>query len=224
MCAAQQWLCVACIAGNCCVLCGHCTTKITLVTAVSPLVAHRIALHCNICCCLQVLLQLFFECLQAPHLIFIEEDLQVRVWGLHVCVCACLSCLLGSVLCCAVLPLECWHIVFEKRTADTPAFACPFLLLSRDDTVVLTPACVLSLHTRAMQQVAPDFFSYMEATAPLLDADPSLWCISAWNDHGQQGRASNVSALYRTDGEWPRVGRMQQLIKWWCLATTAVQA
>lgn len=29
-----------------------------------------------------------------------------------------------------------------------------------------------------------DFLEYFEATAPLLDADPSLWCISSWNDNG----------------------------------------
>ena len=35
--------------------------------------------------------------------------------------------------------------------------------------------------------------------AQLLDADPTLLCVSAWNDHGQRGRASNATALYRTD-------------------------
>jgi len=48
-------------------------------------------------------------------------------------------------------------------------------------------------------EIAPDFFSYFEATAPLLRTDPSIWCISAWNDHGQAGRASDNKALYRTD-------------------------
>lgn len=48
-------------------------------------------------------------------------------------------------------------------------------------------------------QVAPDFLSYFTATAPLLDQDPSLWCVSAWNDHGQSGRALDNTALYRTD-------------------------
>lgn len=48
-------------------------------------------------------------------------------------------------------------------------------------------------------EVAPDFFSYFAATAALLDNDNSIWCISAWNDHGQHGRAENITALYRTD-------------------------
>jgi alpha-1,3-mannosyl-glycoprotein beta-1,2-N-acetylglucosaminyltransferase len=34
-------------------------------------------------------------------------------------------------------------------------------------------------------QLSPDFFSFFEATAPILDADPSLYCVSSWNDHGQ---------------------------------------
>lgn len=71
----------------------------------------------------KMLLQLFFECLQAPRLIFLEEDLEV----------------------------------------------------------------------------APDFFTYFAATASLMDQDKSILCISAWNDHGQAGRALNNTALYRTD-------------------------
>lgn len=81
--------------------------------------------YCNLALHYKTLLQLFFECLSAPRLIFLEEDLEV----------------------------------------------------------------------------APDFFSYFEATAPLLDQDSSLYCVSAWNDQGQVGRASNTTALYRTDGE-----------------------
>ena len=33
-------------------------------------------------------------------------------------------------------------------------------------------------------QVAPDFFSYMEATSSLLDHDPTLYAVSAYNDNG----------------------------------------
>ncbi len=29
-----------------------------------------------------------------------------------------------------------------------------------------------------------DFLTYMEAAAALLDEDPTLWCISSWNDNG----------------------------------------
>lgn len=48
-------------------------------------------------------------------------------------------------------------------------------------------------------EVAPDFFSYFEATAPLMAKDSSIYCVSAWADHGQRGRAQDSRALYRTD-------------------------
>ena len=34
-------------------------------------------------------------------------------------------------------------------------------------------------------ELAPDFFPYFEALAPVLDHDDRLLCISSWNDHGQ---------------------------------------
>uniref|UniRef100_K7G9J9 Alpha-1,3-mannosyl-glycoprotein 2-beta-N-acetylglucosaminyltransferase n=1 Tax=Pelodiscus sinensis TaxID=13735 RepID=K7G9J9_PELSI len=50
-------------------------------------------------------------------------------------------------------------------------------------------------------EVAPDFFEYFQATFPLLLADPSLWCVSAWNDNGkeQMVEAGRPELLYRTD-------------------------
>jgi len=49
--------------------------------------------------------------------------------------------------------------------------------------------------------VSPDFYEYFCGTRWLLDADPSLFCISAWNDNG---RASLIDLtankkLYRSD-------------------------
>lgn len=79
--------------------------------------------YCNLSVHYHMLLELFFDCLEAPRLLFLEKDLEI----------------------------------------------------------------------------APDFFSYFAAMAPVLDADQSLMCVSAWNDHGQSGRASNTSAAYRTD-------------------------
>ncbi|CAM9982748.1 unnamed protein product, partial [Hapterophycus canaliculatus] len=34
-------------------------------------------------------------------------------------------------------------------------------------------------------EIAPDFFEYFSATAPLLDQDETLMAVSAWNDNGQ---------------------------------------
>jgi len=49
-------------------------------------------------------------------------------------------------------------------------------------------------------EIAPDFFDYFAATAPLLD-DPNenLLAVSAWNDNGQTGHVSDAQALYRSD-------------------------
>lgn len=50
--------------------------------------------------------------------------------------------------------------------------------------------------------VSPDFFEYFSATYPLLRADPSLWCVSAWNDNGKGNLVdvtNGAETLYRTD-------------------------
>ena len=33
--------------------------------------------------------------------------------------------------------------------------------------------------------VSPDFFSYFSVLRGLLDRDPTIWCVSAWNDNGK---------------------------------------
>lgn len=49
--------------------------------------------------------------------------------------------------------------------------------------------------------MAPDFFEYFAGTFPLLRADKTLWCISAWNDNGKEGLIdeSSPDLLYRSD-------------------------
>jgi GNT-I family len=36
-------------------------------------------------------------------------------------------------------------------------------------------------------QLAVDFFPFFRRTAQLLDEDPTLYCVSSWNDNGQVG-------------------------------------
>ncbi|XP_030638228.1 alpha-1,3-mannosyl-glycoprotein 2-beta-N-acetylglucosaminyltransferase a [Chanos chanos] len=50
-------------------------------------------------------------------------------------------------------------------------------------------------------EVAPDFFEYFRALYPVLKSDPTLWCVSAWNDNGREGYVDpgKASVLYRTD-------------------------
>ena len=45
-------------------------------------------------------------------------------------------------------------------------------------------------------EISPDFFSYFEETLPLLYADPSLFCISGWND---QGKIEHVHSPGKSD-------------------------
>ncbi|VDN24466.1 unnamed protein product [Gongylonema pulchrum] len=49
--------------------------------------------------------------------------------------------------------------------------------------------------------IADDFFSYFTALKPVLIADPTVWCISAWNDNGGANitERKHSEQLYRTD-------------------------
>ncbi|CAG4957928.1 unnamed protein product [Parnassius apollo] len=49
--------------------------------------------------------------------------------------------------------------------------------------------------------ISPDFFEYFLGTYPLLHKDPSIWCISAWNDNGKKEviDLSRPELLHRTD-------------------------
>ena len=62
-------------------------------------------------------------------------------------------------------------------------------------------------------EIAPDFFEYFEATKALLDKDPTLWCVSAWNDNGKTGRVKGNDLLYRTDF-FPGLGWMLKKSLW----------
>ncbi|XP_040571917.1 alpha-1,3-mannosyl-glycoprotein 2-beta-N-acetylglucosaminyltransferase isoform X1 [Lepeophtheirus salmonis] len=50
-------------------------------------------------------------------------------------------------------------------------------------------------------EISPDFFEYFEATLPILRSDPTLWCVSAWNDNGKEKIIDKTkpNLLYRTD-------------------------
>mmetsp|Transcript_27711 Transcript_27711/g.38540 ORF Transcript_27711/g.38540 Transcript_27711/m.38540 type:complete len:462 (-) Transcript_27711:74-1459(-) len=62
-------------------------------------------------------------------------------------------------------------------------------------------------------EVASDFFDYMQTSANFLDSDPSIICISAWNENGQEDFAKDSSALMRTD-IFPDYGWMIQADFW----------
>ena len=62
-------------------------------------------------------------------------------------------------------------------------------------------------------EIAPDFFSYFEALTPILESDPSLLCVSAWNDNGIESLSKNNSQLHRTDF-FPGLGWMLTRALW----------
>eukprot|EP01126_Amoeba_proteus_P042791 TRINITY_DN4661_c0_g1_i11.p1 TRINITY_DN4661_c0_g1~~TRINITY_DN4661_c0_g1_i11.p1 ORF type:complete len:259 (-),score=38.25 TRINITY_DN4661_c0_g1_i11:298-1074(-) len=62
-------------------------------------------------------------------------------------------------------------------------------------------------------EVSIDFFPYMLRMRSLLLADPTLFCISGWNDNGRPGLVKNNSAVYRSDF-FPGLGWMMSLKMW----------
>lgn len=67
--------------------------------------------------------------------------------------------------------------------------------------------------------VSIDFFEYFIATGPLLEADPTLFCVSAWNDNGQASHAHDPATLHRTD-LFPGLGWMMAASFWDEIAPT----
>ncbi|XP_060073454.1 alpha-1,3-mannosyl-glycoprotein 2-beta-N-acetylglucosaminyltransferase-like [Ylistrum balloti] len=62
--------------------------------------------------------------------------------------------------------------------------------------------------------ISPDFFEYFSATYPILTSDPSVWCVSAWNDNGKNGMVSEeAELLYRSDF-FPGLGWMMERKTW----------
>jgi len=64
-------------------------------------------------------------------------------------------------------------------------------------------------------EISPDFFEYFTATLPVLKADKTLWCVSAWNDNGKTGLINETTPelLYRTDF-FPGLGWMMTKDLW----------
>jgi len=63
--------------------------------------------------------------------------------------------------------------------------------------------------------LAPDFFEYFLGTYPILKRDPTLWCVSAWNDNGKVGLVDENAPdlVYRTDF-FPGLGWMLRKSIW----------
>ena len=61
--------------------------------------------------------------------------------------------------------------------------------------------------------LSPDFLRLFWQSAWLLERDPSLWCVSAWNDQGFPHTATDARQLLRTD-YFPGLGWMIRAATW----------
>ncbi|EIE21727.1 hypothetical protein COCSUDRAFT_83516, partial [Coccomyxa subellipsoidea C-169] len=60
---------------------------------------------------------------------------------------------------------------------------------------------------------SPDFLAFFQATAGLMQQDPSIWCASSWNDNGQASLEWNKTRLYRSS-YFPGLGWMMRKELW----------
>ena len=65
---------------------------------------------------------------------------------------------------------------------------------------------------------SPDFLALFRHAAPLLKADKTVWCVSAWNDNGLRGLVDSTSSLQlgnlRRTGYFPGLGWMTTAEVW----------
>ena len=47
--------------------------------------------------------------------------------------------------------------------------------------------------------MSPDFFGYFKAALPYLKQDPAMFCVSAWNDNGEEALVNDEHAVHRVD-------------------------
>ncbi|KAK8383416.1 hypothetical protein O3P69_019063 [Scylla paramamosain] len=66
-------------------------------------------------------------------------------------------------------------------------------------TFNIFPAARFAIILEEDLDVSPDFFSYFSQTLTLLEEDPTLYCVSAWNDQGYEHTGSDPALLYRVE-------------------------
>ena len=111
-------------------------------------------------------------------------------------------------------------------TLALPPKPDPTLTLTNQGPPALTCACHAHAtpmppqrHAHAAQVFSPDFVRFFAQTAWLLRTDPTLWCVSSWNDNGFESlvQPSDASRLFRTDF-FPGLGWMLRRELWLELA------
>eukprot|EP01065_Artemidia_motanka_P051155 TRINITY_DN8930_c0_g1_i1.p1 TRINITY_DN8930_c0_g1~~TRINITY_DN8930_c0_g1_i1.p1 ORF type:complete len:751 (+),score=190.91 TRINITY_DN8930_c0_g1_i1:203-2455(+) len=120
------------------------------------------------------------------------------------------------------------HIVHPRKILNntvrfvlgqaTPARAPGTMYLAAHYKWALDQMFVERDHTHAIileddMLVSKDFLAFFEMAAPLLDIDPSLWCVSSWNDNGYRHLDLNKKQLFRTQF-FPGLGWMLKRETW----------
>ena len=83
-----------------------------------------------------------------------------------------------------------------------------------DQMLLIMPRLILNYNSLLQfYSLAPDFYDYFLATRAILDQDPSIWCVSAWNDNGKGGMVDGNGLLYRSDF-FPGLGWMMTKSLW----------
>ncbi|KAI1289784.1 Protein O-linked-mannose beta-1,2-N-acetylglucosaminyltransferase 1 [Halotydeus destructor] len=67
-------------------------------------------------------------------------------------------------------------------------------------TFALWPEARHALVLEEDLDLAPDLLAYFGQLLPVLEADPSLYCVSAWNDLGYEHTSADPGLVYRVEG------------------------
>ena len=68
---------------------------------------------------------------------------------------------------------------------------------SLSSTFQMFPTSKFAILLEEDLDVSPDFFSYFSQLVRVLDTDPSLYCVSAWNDQGYEHTSGDPTKVYR---------------------------
>ncbi|XP_054161099.1 protein O-linked-mannose beta-1,2-N-acetylglucosaminyltransferase 1-like [Oppia nitens] len=66
-------------------------------------------------------------------------------------------------------------------------------------TFSLFPSAQYAIIVEEDLDISTDFFQYFQQTIKLVDEDPSIYCISAWNDQGYEHTSADPGVLYRVE-------------------------
>lgn len=104
-----------------------------------------------------------------------------------------------------VLPLQHQiNIKIWENDSNEQRSIPPLAKIARHFKIAMDKAFMENKHSHLILmeddlRAAPDFIYYFRTTAWLLDADPTLFCISAWNDNGHKSLVHDKRRLFRSD-------------------------